>query len=62
MAEVTISPVGDGSGIEESKRFFAEEIQLALRNKAMPLEGLRWDITPTGGAARARSRGRERAR
>ena len=25
-----------------------EELQLAARNKGMPLEGLRYDITPTG--------------
>lgn len=48
MAEVPIPQVGDGTGIEESQRFLAEELQLALRNKAIPLEGLRWDITPTG--------------
>ena len=25
-----------------------EELQLAARNKGMPLEGLRYDVTPTG--------------
>src|SRR5262245_51146945 len=25
-----------------------DELQLAARNKGMPLEGLRWEITPTG--------------
>ena len=29
-------------------RFSREEVQLALRNRGMPLEGLRYDITPTG--------------
>ena len=40
--------VGDGSGIEREDRFYREEVQLALRNRGMPLEGLRYDITPTG--------------
>ena len=25
-----------------------EELQLATRNRGMPLEALRWDLTPTG--------------
>ena len=40
--------VGDGSGIEASGQLHKEELQLALRNKAMPLEALRYDVTPTG--------------
>jgi DMSO/TMAO reductase YedYZ molybdopterin-dependent catalytic subunit len=40
--------VGDGSGIELDRRIHREELQLAFRNKAMPLEGLRYDVTPTG--------------
>src|SRR5690348_6673404 len=40
--------VGDGSGIERDSGLHTEELQLALRNKAMPLEALRYDVTPTG--------------
>ena len=40
--------VGDGSGFADSDRVFTEELQLALRNKGMPLEGLRYPVTPTG--------------
>jgi DMSO/TMAO reductase YedYZ molybdopterin-dependent catalytic subunit len=40
--------VGDGSGIAPPETFYREEVQLALRNRGMPLEGLRYPITPTG--------------
>jgi DMSO/TMAO reductase YedYZ molybdopterin-dependent catalytic subunit len=40
--------VGDGTGIERSDNFTREELILALRNHGMPLEGLRYAITPTG--------------
>lgn len=40
--------VGDGSGFADTDRVFTEELQLALRNKGMPLEGLRYPVTPTG--------------
>jgi sulfane dehydrogenase subunit SoxC len=40
--------VGEGTGLESGGVFYQEEIQLALRNRGMPLEGLRYDITPTG--------------
>jgi len=40
--------VGDGSGFADTDRVFREELQLALRNRGMPLEGLRYPITPTG--------------
>jgi sulfane dehydrogenase subunit SoxC len=40
--------VGDGSGSMQEDLFFREEVQLALRNRGMPLEGLRYSITPTG--------------
>lgn len=33
---------------EPDEGFAAEELQLASRNHAMPLEGLRWDVTPPG--------------
>jgi sulfane dehydrogenase subunit SoxC len=40
--------VGDGSGLAQSAELYREELQLALRNRGMPLEGLRYPITPTG--------------
>ena len=42
------STVGDGSGLAPRDSFYREEVQLALRNRGMPLEGLRYPITPTG--------------
>ena len=39
---------GDGSDLALEDTFYKEEIQLALRNRGMPLEGLRYPITPTG--------------
>jgi len=44
----SIPTVGNGSGIEPDEHLHVEELQLALRNKAMPLEALRYDLTPTG--------------
>ena len=41
-------PVGDGDKTAKTDLFYREEIQLALRNRGMPLEGLRYDVTPTG--------------
>ena len=40
--------VGDGSGLERGRRLRPEELELALRNRALPLEALRYDVTPTG--------------
>ena len=40
--------VGDESGLSPDGRFYAEEVQLALRNSGMPLEALRYPITPLG--------------
>lgn len=40
--------VGDGSGLASADTFHREEVQLASRNRGMPLEGLRYPITPTG--------------
>jgi DMSO/TMAO reductase YedYZ molybdopterin-dependent catalytic subunit len=40
--------VGDGSGLAQSDGLYKEELQLALRNRGMPLEALRYPITPTG--------------
>src|SRR6476660_2818146 len=45
---MAIPPVGDGSGLERERQLHREELQLAFRNKAMPLEGLRYEVTPTG--------------
>lgn len=40
--------VGDGSGFAKTDNLYKEELQLALRNRGMLLEGLRYPITPTG--------------
>ncbi len=40
--------VGDGSGLAQTDRLYTEELQLALRNRGMPLEGLRYSLTPSG--------------
>lgn len=40
--------IGDGSGVAPDDKFFREEVQLALRNPGMPLEAMRYPITPTG--------------
>jgi DMSO/TMAO reductase YedYZ molybdopterin-dependent catalytic subunit len=40
--------IGDGSGLGGSDSFYREEVQLAFRNRGMPLEGLRYPVTPTG--------------
>ena len=40
--------VGDGSGFAGTDSVYREELQLALRNRGMPLEALRYPITPTG--------------
>jgi DMSO/TMAO reductase YedYZ molybdopterin-dependent catalytic subunit len=40
--------IGDGSGLGPADAFYREEVALALRNRGMPLEGLRYPITPTG--------------
>src|ERR1051326_4692016 len=42
-----IPVVGDGSGHAQTEALYQEELQLALRNKGMPLEALRYPITPT---------------
>lgn len=33
--------IGDGSGFGRDDTLYPEELQLALRNRGMPLEGLR---------------------
>ena len=40
--------VAEGASHAPGDTFYKEEIQLALRNRGMPLEGLRYPITPTG--------------
>ncbi|MFB3093007.1 MAG: sulfite oxidase [Dehalococcoidia bacterium] len=40
--------VADGKELEPGDSFYREEVQLAQRNGGMPLEGLRYPITPTG--------------
>jgi DMSO/TMAO reductase YedYZ molybdopterin-dependent catalytic subunit len=40
--------IGDGSGLAQTDGLYKEELQLALRNSGMPLEALRYPITPTG--------------
>jgi DMSO/TMAO reductase YedYZ molybdopterin-dependent catalytic subunit len=40
--------VGDGTGLVQEDLFYREEVQLALRNRGMPLEGLRYPVTPAG--------------
>jgi DMSO/TMAO reductase YedYZ molybdopterin-dependent catalytic subunit len=47
-AGLRIPKVGDGSGLEPEPRLYPEELQLAFRNHSIPLEGLRYDVTPTG--------------
>ena len=37
-----------GERLDESGRFTREELQLAFRNRGMPLEALRYPLTPTG--------------
>lgn len=40
--------IGDGSSLDREGRFYREEVQLAFRNSALPLEALRYDLTPIG--------------
>jgi len=39
---------GGGSPSISDQRFHHQALQLAFRNHAMPLAGLRQDVTPTG--------------
>jgi DMSO/TMAO reductase YedYZ molybdopterin-dependent catalytic subunit len=41
-------PIGDGSSLDRDGRLHPEEVQLAFRNGALPLEALRYDVTPAG--------------
>ncbi len=47
-AAASFPTVGDGSGFADTDRVYREELQLALRNRGMLLEGLRYPLTPTG--------------
>ncbi len=40
--------VGEGGDLAPGESFYREEVQLALRNRGTPLEGLRYPITPAG--------------
>ena len=40
--------VGGGSGLSQTDSFSREEVQLANRKRGMPLEAMRYPITPTG--------------
>jgi DMSO/TMAO reductase YedYZ molybdopterin-dependent catalytic subunit len=48
MADKQFPTVGDGSGIARQDLYHKEELALALRNHGIPLEGLRYPVTPTG--------------
>ncbi len=43
-----VRTVGDSSGLEPTDRFYKEELLLALRNRGMPLEAMRYPVTPAG--------------
>lgn len=47
-SDMQFPTVGDGSGFAQTESFYKEELQLALRNRGMPLEALRYPITPAG--------------
>ena len=42
--DLNLPTVGDGSGLEPDSRLYVEELQLAFRNHALPLEGLRYEL------------------
>lgn len=46
--DYTLPSIGDGSGLAPDRRLYEAELDLALRNHALPLEALRYDVTPTG--------------
>ena len=41
-------PIGGENNLDREGRFYREEVQLAFRNGALPLEALRYDVTPIG--------------
>jgi DMSO/TMAO reductase YedYZ molybdopterin-dependent catalytic subunit len=40
--------IGDGSGLADDNRYEEVEVRMSLRNRGIPLEALRYPITPTG--------------
>ncbi|MCH9039624.1 MAG: sulfite oxidase [Chloroflexi bacterium] len=48
QAKARFRPVGDGSKHTSEDTFLREEMQLAFRNRGIPLEALRYPLTPTG--------------
>jgi DMSO/TMAO reductase YedYZ molybdopterin-dependent catalytic subunit len=48
QTEPRFKTVGDGTGLERGEMLFPEELALASRNRGMPLEALRYPVTPTG--------------
>ncbi len=46
--EIGPLPGDDGVDLVHDGRFSAAEVRLANRNRGMPLEGLRYDVTPVG--------------
>ncbi|MFN0146156.1 MAG: molybdopterin-dependent oxidoreductase, partial [Dehalococcoidia bacterium] len=45
---LTFPQVGPKGGLDDDPRVHPEEFHLAFRNHAMPLEALRYDVTPAG--------------
>ena len=43
-----IRKVGDGTGLSNNELIYPEELALAFRNRGLPLEGIRYPVTPTG--------------
>ena len=43
-----IRKVGDGTGLAKDELIYPEELALAFRNRGLPLEGIRYPVTPTG--------------
>ena len=48
QAKARFRPVGEGSKHTSEDTFLREEMQLAFRNRGIPLEALRYPLTPTG--------------
>jgi DMSO/TMAO reductase YedYZ molybdopterin-dependent catalytic subunit len=47
--QTTAAPLGAAHALEPTDGLFVfEELQLAFRNRGMPLEAMRYDLTPTG--------------
>ena len=48
-AETTVAPSGAAHALEPTDGpLLVEELQLAFRNRGMPLEAMHYDLTPTG--------------